>query len=155
MAGHFILTPFNGHQDWNDDINQRCQAAYIGINPGFEHIVLQVLYDDIRNTPIVSRGNNYWYVTRVGQNDGPTITLRECFSALGYGAQLFFQLTMPLELNAENVLDTFVIDLPICQFVIYHNADQMMPPGHPVLAHQNAEILEPIPDWEQPDPLPA
>lgn len=150
------LAPFNILQDWHDDIQQRCQASYFANNPGIAVAVVQVLWDDREHTPVVSRGDMYMYVRQVGWDNGFNITLRECFTALGYGDDKFFQLTMPLDLafNIENLLDTPVFDLPLCQIAIFDNAEHMMPPVHPVLAHQQAEIFEPIPDWNQPDPIP-
>lgn len=152
------LVPFNAWQDWPfpDDIQQRCQASYFADNPGAAATVVQVLWDAQELTPVVSRGEMYWYVRKIGQDHGFNITLRECFRALGYGDNKFFQLISPLDLgfNIENLLDTNIYYLAICQIAIFDNAENMMPPGHPVQAHQDAEIFEPIPDWNQPEPIP-
>jgi hypothetical protein len=102
-----------------DDISQRCQAHILARVASDDHYI-EIFWDRGGRYPIVHHQAQYFRVkTQYNANtvSGMIITLRDCFRALEL-AHARFALTWPDDEghNIENLLDTFVIDAPVCQF---------------------------------------
>lgn len=124
------LQAIDPHQMIWDYIQQRCQAA---IPLRGNQYGLEILWDENSNVPIVQRysqPHTYYYVMR---QDGRTPTLRDCFQALGIiNAQ--YNLIPPWNerLNIDNVLDTSVSNVPLCQIDIVEENNPDPIPDDPV-----------------------
>ena len=103
-----------------DNISQRCQT-HILAPVASDDCYIEIFWDRGGRYPIVHHQAQYFrvntqYVANTASG-GVIITLRDCFRALQL-AHARFALTWPDDEghNIENLLDTFVIDAPTCQF---------------------------------------
>jgi len=111
-----------------EDIEQRCQTSVIQAQA---QRVVEIWWDNSASCPLIHNNGSYYYVRSIQEVLDLLITIRDCFRAIGL-VEAEFVLTWPwnADLNVENVLDTPVINAPVCQMNVYPDG-QPIPVGPP------------------------
>lgn len=108
-----------------EDIEQRCQTSVIQAQA---QRVVEIWWNNSARCPLIQNNGSYYYVRSIQEVLDLLITIRDCFRAIGL-VEAEFVLTWPwnVDLNVENVIDTPVVNAPVCQMNVY-------PDGQPIPA---------------------